>query len=275
MSDLVRYEIKDGVAVITIDNPPVNALSPAVWTGVDETIGRAVADPAADAIVLIGAGSTFIAGADIKVFDLLKTREDSFSRSAGTHALLKRIEDATKPLIAAIHGNALGGGLEVAQACHFRVATKDAKVGQPEVLLGIIPGAGGTQRLPRLAGAKIALEMCTEGKPVAAANAQAAGIIDHIVDGDLLAGAIAFAKSKAKAREIRKAREISLTDAQKNAGLEAVAAARAALKKTSKGMNAPHAVVNAIEAGLHRTFDEASVRERELFAECVVATKSK
>jgi len=275
MSDLVRYEIKDGVAVITIDNPPVNALSPPVWEGIDQAVARASADPAAEAIVLIGAGTTFIAGADIKVFDTLKTREDSMTRSAGTHALLKRMEDASKPLVAAIHGNALGGGLEVAQACHFRVATKDAKVGQPEVLLGIIPGAGGTQRLPRLAGAKIALEMCTEGKPVAAANTQAAGIIDHIVDGDLLAGAIAFAKSKAKAREIRKAREISLTDAQKNAGLEAVAAARAALKKTAKGMNAPHAVVNAIEAGLQRPFDEGSVRERELFAECVVSTESK
>src|SRR2546427_2708377 len=275
MSDLVRYEIKDGVAVIRTDTPPVNALSPPVWEGIDQAVARASADPAAEAIVLIGAGTTFIAGADIKVFDTLKTREDSMTRSAGTHALLKRMEDASKPLVAAIHGNALGGGLEVAQACHFRVATKDAKVGQPEVLLGIIPGAGGTQRLPRLAGAKIALEMCTEGKPVAAANAQAAGIIDHIVDGDLLAGAITFAKSKAKAREIRKAREISLTGEQKNAGLEAVEAARAALKKTAKGMNAPYAAVNAIEAGLQHPFDEGSVRERELFAACVVSTESK
>ncbi|HXI27391.1 MAG TPA: enoyl-CoA hydratase-related protein, partial [Vicinamibacterales bacterium] len=149
---LVNYEVTDRVAVVTIDNPPVNALSPAVWEGVDQAIQRAIADPAADAIVLIGAGTTFVAGADIKVFDLLKTKEDSFARSAGTHALLRRMEDATKPLVAAIHGNALGGGLEVAQACHFRVATRDARVGQPEVLLGIIPGAGGTQRLPRLAG---------------------------------------------------------------------------------------------------------------------------
>src|SRR6266513_4305330 len=156
---LVRYELEDRVAVITIDNSPVNALSPAVWTGIVEAVGRAVADPAADAIVLIGAGTTFIAGADIKVFDTLKTKDDSFARSAGTHALLRRMEDATRPLVAAIHGNALGGGLEVAQACHFRVATKDARVGQPEVLLGIIPGAGGTQRLPRLCGVGMALEM--------------------------------------------------------------------------------------------------------------------
>src|SRR5262245_3703128 len=207
MSELVRYDINDGVAVITIDNPPVNALSPAVWEGIDKAVGRASADPAAEAIVLIGAGTTFIAGADIKVFDTLKTRHDSMSRSAGTHALLKRLEDTPKPLVAAIHGNALGGGLEVAQACHFRVATNDAKIGQPEVLLGIIPGAGGTQRLPRLAGAKMALEMSTDGKPVAAPKARAAGIVDHIVDADLLTGAIAFAKSKASAREIRKSRE--------------------------------------------------------------------
>src|SRR5215470_8111915 len=197
MAELVRYDIHDGVAVITIDTPPVNARSPAVWDAIDKAVARAAADPAAEAIVLIGAGTTFIAGADIKVFDTLKTREDSMSRSAGTHALLKRLEDAPKPLVAAIHGNALGGGLEVAQACHFRVATKDAKVGQPEVLLGIIPGAGGTQRLPRLAGVKLALEMCTDGKPVPAPKALAAGILDHIVEGDLLAGAIAFAKAKA------------------------------------------------------------------------------
>jgi len=273
MPDLVRYEVKDRVAVVTIDNPPVNALSPAVWEGIDQAVQRGVGDPAADAIVLIGAGSTFIAGADIKVFDTLKTRADSFARSAGTHALLRRMEDATKPLVAAIHGNALGGGLEVAQACHFRVATKDAKVGQPEVLLGIIPGAGGTQRLPRLAGAKAALDMCTDGKPVAAPKAQAAGIIDHIVDGELLAGAIAFAREKARASESRKSREVANADA--STSREAVAAIRAALKKTARGMRAPFAAVDAIEAGIDHGFDKGSERERELFAECVVSNESK
>src|SRR6476469_9926359 len=128
MSDLVRYEVRDRVAVITINNPPVNALSPAVWTGIDEAVARANNDSNADAIVLIGAGSTFIAGADIKVFDTLKTADDSMSRSAGTHTLLRRIEDSAKPLVAAIHGNALGGGMEVAMSCHYRVAAKDAKV---------------------------------------------------------------------------------------------------------------------------------------------------
>jgi 3-hydroxyacyl-CoA dehydrogenase len=275
MPDLVRYEVKDGVALVTIDNPPVNALAPNIWTGIDLAVQRGVADAAAEAIVLIGAGTTFIAGADIRVFDFLKTPQDSMTRSAGTHALLRRMEDSTKPLVAAIHGNALGGGLEVAQACHFRVATKDAKLGQPEVLLGIIPGAGGTQRLPRLAGAKLALEMCTDGKPMAAPKALAAGIIDRIVDGDLLTGAIAFAKEKAAAHEIRKVREILHTADAVDAGLEACAAARAALNKTARGMQAPFAVVNAIEAGLKLPFEEGSVRERELFAECVVSTESK
>ena len=283
MADLVRYEVKDGVAVMTIDNPPVNALAPEVWGQIDEAVRRGVADPAVEALVLIGAGTTFIAGADIKAFDLLKTPADSMARSEGTHALLKRLEDATKPLVAAIHGNALGGGLEVAQACHFRVATKDARVGQPEVLLGIIPGAGGTQRLPRLAGAKIALEMCTDGKPVSAPKALAAGIIDHIVPeregfsraDDLLNGAIAFAKAKAQAGEIRKVREIVISADDVKAGLDACEATRASLKKTAKGMAAPYAVVNAIEAGLKLPFDQGSIRERELFADCVASTESK
>jgi 3-hydroxyacyl-CoA dehydrogenase len=274
MPDLVRYEVKDGVAVVTIDNPPVNALAPEVWGQIDEAVERGIADPAARAIVLIGAGTTFIAGADIKAFDLLKTPADSMARSEGTHALLKRMEDATKPLVAAIHGNALGGGLEVAQACHFRVATKDAKVGQPEVMLGLIPGAGGTQRLPRLAGAKTALEMSTDGKPVSAPKALAAGIIDQIVP-ELLAGAIAFATAKADAKEIRKVRDIAISPEGVKAGLDACAAMRESLKKTARGMRAPYAVVDAIEAGLKLPFDQGSIRERELFSDCVVSTESK
>jgi len=274
MPDLVRYEVKDGVAVVTIDNPPVNALAPEVWGQIDEAVKRGIADPAARAIVLIGAGTTFIAGADIKAFDFLKTPADAMARSEGTHALLKRMEDAGKPLVAAIHGNALGGGLEVAQACHFRVATKDAKVGQPEVMLGIIPGAGGTQRLPRLAGAKMALEMSTDGKPVSAHKALDAGIIDQIVP-ELLSGAIAFANAKADAKEIRKVRDIAINPEGVKAGLDACAAMRASLQKTARGMRAPYAVVDAIEAGLKLPFDQGSIRERELFADCVVSTESK
>src|SRR5688572_18796376 len=211
MSEFVHYNVQDRVAVLTIDNPPVNALGQGVWEAVDDAVARAGTDGAADAIVLMGAGTTFVAGADINIFKLLKTRAQSLERSKATHALLQRLEDAPKPLIAAIHGNALGGGLELAMACHYRVATNDAKVGQPEVLLGIIPGAGGTQRLPRLCGVQLALEMCTEGKPVPAPAAKTAGILDAIVSGDLLPGAILFAKARASAREIRKPREIAVT----------------------------------------------------------------
>jgi 3-hydroxyacyl-CoA dehydrogenase len=196
---------------------------------------------------LIGAGTTFVAGADINVFKILKTREQSLERSGRTHALLKRLEDVKKPLVAAIHGNAFGGGLELAQACHYRVATADAKVGQPEVLLGIIPGAGGTQRLSRLCGAELALEMSTYGKPVGAPKAKAAGIVDAIIEGDLLSGAVAFAQSQAQAHTIRKTREIPIDAATSRSGIEACQRARAAFK-APKGVGAPFAAIDAIEA---------------------------
>ncbi len=223
----------------------------------------------------IGAGSTFIAGADIKIFDLLKTRADAMSRSAGTHAMLRRLEDASKPLVAAIHGNALGGGMEVAMSCHFRVAAANAHVGQPEVLLGIIPGAGGTQRLPRLAGVALALQMCTDGKAIPAPKAHAAGILDAIIDGELRAGAVAFAKEKAARREVRKTREIPLRAEDAREGVRICASVRDALKTTAKALHAPFAAVDAVEAGLVQGFDAGSIRERELFAECVVSTESK
>ncbi len=272
MSTFVHYQITDGVAVLTIDNPPVNALGQGVWEAIDEAVARAGTDHSAHAIVLIGAGSTFVAGADINVFKTLKTREQSLERSARTHALLRRLEDVGKPLVAAIHGNALGGGLELAMSCHYRVAVADAKVGQPEVLLGIIPGAGGTQRLPRLCGAELAITMCIDGKPIAAAKAKAAGILDAIVDGDLTHGAIAFAKARAAAREVRKTRDLPFSHEAQQHGLEACAKAR---KTLPRGQPAPVAVVDAIEAGLAHGFDAGSLRERERFADCVVSTESK
>ena len=275
MSDFVRYDITERVAVLTIDNPPVNALAPGVWDAIDEAVARGVADPAVDALVLIGAGPTFIAGADINIFKTLKTRQQSLERSGMTHALLKRLEDAGKPLVAAIHGNALGGGLEVAMACHYRIATRDAKVGQPEVQLGIIPGAGGTQRLPRLCGAAAALEMCTDGKPVAAPRALEHGILDHLVDGDLREAAVAFARTRAAAEGPLKTRDRAGKVADTAAGLAACEAARAALNATTRGATAPFAAIDAIQAGLTLPFDAGSLRERELFADCVVSTESR
>jgi 3-hydroxyacyl-CoA dehydrogenase len=273
MSDLIRYEVSNRIAVLTVDNPPVNALGPGVLEGLEAAVARGCADADVDAMVLIGAGSTFIAGADIRIFGTLKTREQSLARSEGTHARLLRVEDATKPLVAAIHGNALGGGLEVAMSCHYRVIAADAKVGQPEVLLGIIPGAGGTQRLPRLCGAEMAIEMCTAGKPVAAAKALAAGIVDQIAGANLLDDAIAFAR--AKAGVIRKTRDLSEKIANRESGVAACAAARTVLAKTARGVKAPFRAVDAIEAAFTLDFEHGSARERELFADCVTSHESR
>ncbi len=275
MANPIHYHVINRVAVLTIDNPPVNALSPEVWEAIDQAVARVAGDSAVDAAVLVGAGSTFIAGADIKVFDTLKTREHSLERSGKTHALLRRIEDCPKPVVAAIHGNALGGGNEVAMACHYRVASADAKIGQPEVLLGIIPGAGGTQRLPRLAGVGLALQMCTDGKPISAKDAHAARLVDRVVTENLRGAAVAFAIERAERRGTRKTRDLGEKVIDTAGGLAECARVRASLAKTAKGQKAPYAALDAIEAGLQRGFDAGSMRERELFADCVVSTESK
>ena len=270
MAALVHAELQDGVAVLTIDNPPVNALSAEVWAGLETEVARAAADPSIEAIVVIGAGTTFVAGADIHGFQKLQTRDDALGRVAGSHALLERIEAIDKPLVAAIHGNALGGGLEVAMACHYRIATSDAKVGQPEVALGIIPGAGGTQRLPRLAGTALAIELCTVGKPLAAPKARAAGILDELVEppASLRDAAVGFAKARAAAHDIRRSRELPL---DVDAGLAAIAAARAQPNLSVAAL----AAIEAIEAGLRGSYDDGARRERTLFAECVVSLESR
>ena len=190
MSELVKYSTRDGVGIITIDNPPVNAIGPGVPEGIVAALDAAAADPAVRAVVMIGAGRTFIAGADI-------TRIGKPGGAPVIHPILQKCENLPKPLVAAIHGTALGGGLEIAMACHYRVATPDAQVGQPEVNLGIIPGAEGTQRLPRLAGVARAIDMCVSGAPIKAPDALAAGIVDLVVEGDLLPGAVTFALAMA------------------------------------------------------------------------------
>src|SRR5580704_9317341 len=191
MSELVKYTRDGNVAIITIDNPPVNALSPGVPEGILEGIEMAEAAPEVAAVVVIGGGRTFIAGADIKEFG--KITSGARPRLSLYPTLLK-IEDSKKPVVMAIHGTAFGGGLEVAMAGHYRVAVASAQVGQPEVKLGIIPGAGGTQRLPRLGGVAKAVEMCADGNPVKADEAVKFGIIDRIIEGDLQTGAVRFAR---------------------------------------------------------------------------------
>src|SRR5579864_3493076 len=194
MSELVKLSVEGDVAVVTIDNPPVNALSPGVPEGIRSSIETAAQNPAVRAIVVIGAGRTFIAGADIREFGKIVSGERP---RLTLLPLLLAIEDCPKPVVMAIHGTAFGGGLELAMAGHYRVAVESAQVGQPEVKLGIIPGAGGTQRLPRLAGVAAAVEMCAGGNPIKVEEAAKLGIIDRIIQGDLLAGAVAFAREVA------------------------------------------------------------------------------
>ncbi|MGQ0636076.1 MAG: 3-hydroxyacyl-CoA dehydrogenase NAD-binding domain-containing protein [Planctomycetaceae bacterium] len=273
MSELVSLTKHGDIGVITVNNPPVNALSPGVPEGIGETLTTLQADPAVKAIVLMGGGRTFIAGADIKEFGKMTSGQKR--RNAGLHPLLEALEDCPKPVVAAIHGTALGGGMEVALACHYRVAVPAAQVGQPEVKLGLIPGAGGTQRLPLLAGVALAAQMCAGGEPIKAQEALRAGILDRIIEGDLLEGAIGFAREVAAAgKPPRRTREqtAKLADAQANAA--ALQAVRAAIQKKTRGLLAPSSALDAIEAAWTLPFDEGCRREAELFEQCLYSKQS-
>jgi 3-hydroxyacyl-CoA dehydrogenase len=271
MSDLVQLSKEGDVAVITINNPPVNALGAGVPEGIEAAIAEIQTDRSVKAAVLIGGGKTFIAGADINMFVQMTSGKGGRINLLPT---LLKIEDCTKPVVVAIHGNALGGGLEVAQACHYRVANPDAKVGQPEVSLGIIPGAGGTQRLPRLAGIAKAVEMCTSGKNMKAGEAVEAGIIDRLIEGDLLKGAIAFAREVA-AKPAPKTRELNtkLGSPEQNAPI--FAAARDTVRKKQRGLPAPMAAIDAIEAATKMPFEKGCEEEARLFDKCLYSDESK
>ncbi|HTR36869.1 MAG TPA: 3-hydroxyacyl-CoA dehydrogenase NAD-binding domain-containing protein [Bryobacteraceae bacterium] len=272
MDQLVALDRQDGVAVITINNPPVNALSTAVQQGLAAALEEAGHDASVRAIVIIGGGRTFIAGADIKELELAAS-----GRGGGPpkmHALFERIEDSAVPVVMAIHGTALGGGLEIAMAGHYRVATPDAQVGQPEVNLGIIPGAEGTQRLPRLVGVAAAVDLCVSGKPIRAPEALRMGVIDRIIEGDLRAGAVAFAREMAGAvAPHRKTRERSdkLGTPAENAPI--FAAGREQARKTRR--EATLAAVDAIEAATTLPFDEGCKREAEIFAKCIASDQAR
>ncbi len=251
---VVLYEAEGEIAVITIDNPPVNALGPGVSDGIVAGVDRATADPAIRAIVLIGAGRSFIAGADIRRFGT--KRENPTRRSYDA------LEASSKPVVAAIHGYALGGGLENALCCTWRIAVPSAKVGLPEVLIGILPGGGGTQRLPRLIGAKAALDMITTGRHVPAPEAQALGILDALVEGELRPAAIAFARKIAD-QPLRRlgdrppaAAEPGLFDA-----------ARKAIARKARNQKAPYHCIAAVEAATRLPTAEGLTEERRLFAE--------
>ncbi len=272
MSDLVQLTKNNGIAIITINNPPVNALSPGVPEGILEAIEQIDKDANVKAAVLIGGGRTFVAGADIKKFG--KITSGKTERIAGLLPLLLRIEDCRKPVVMAIHGTAFGGGLELAMAGHYRVAAPGAQVGQPEVKLGIIPGAAGTQRLPRLAGLAKAVEMCAAGNPVNAGEALKLGIVDRLIEGDLLAGAVAFARDIAgkPAPKTRKRNE-KLGTPEQNAPI--FAAARETARKKQRGMIAPLSAIDAVEAATKLSFEEGCQAERKLFMACLFSDQSK
>ncbi|MDB5510617.1 MAG: 3-hydroxyacyl-CoA dehydrogenase [Enterovirga sp.] len=269
-ASVTRLDLEDGIAVVTVDSPPVNALGAAVRDGVASRMREAAADQAVHAIVLLCAGRTFFAGADITEFG-------KPPRGIPLGQLVTLIEDSPKPVVAAIHGTALGGGLETALGCHYRVAVPSARVGLPEVKLGILPGAGGTQRLPRVVGVQRALEMITSGEHVPAAKAKEAGLIDEIVpEGGLREGAVAFArKVVAEGRGTRKVRELSDKLEAARATPEVFAEFRKANARKFRGFEAPEACIAAVEAAVNLPFADGIARERELFTKLVSGTQSK
>src|SRR3984957_2286120 len=272
MSDLIQVTKDNGIAVITINNPPVNALSPGVPEGIAAAIEQIDKDASVQAAVLIGGGHTFVAGADIKEFG--KITSGKSGNTMDLPALLLRIEDCRKPVVVAIHGTAFGGGLELAMAGHYRVIAPGSQVCQAEVKLGIIPGAAGTQRLPRLAGVAKAVEMCAEGNPVKAEDAVKAGIADRMIDGDLLAGAVAFAREVA-AKPARKTRERNEELGTPEQKAPIFAAARDRARKKQRNMTAPLAAIDAIEASVRLPFDEGCQYERKLLIDCLFSSQSK
>ncbi|WP_232476316.1 enoyl-CoA hydratase-related protein [Flavisphingomonas formosensis] len=263
---VLDLQVEEDVALLMIDSPPVNALSHRVRIAIRDGLSQALADPRVAGVVLACAGRTFFAGADVT--ELNRPIEPPLLRD-----LMDRMEAADKPVIAALHGTALGGGLELALACHYRVAVPTAKVGLPEVALGLLPGAGGTQRVPRLVGVAAAVEMIGLGKPVGAADALRIGLIDAVVgETAMVAEAIAFARSRIGA-PLRRVRDLA-TDLDR-AGAQAVFADfRAAHPALFIGFKAADGVLRAIEAAVALPFDEGLDRERSISRELIASPES-
>jgi 3-hydroxyacyl-CoA dehydrogenase len=274
MSGRVSFERRGDVAVLSIDNPPVNALAPGIREELLTGVERANADPDIVGIVVTGRGTTFVAGADIRSFDAIATRDASLERSRRMHKLLDALEDSARPIVAAIRGPALGAGLELAMACHYRIAAPDARLGQPEVTLGLIPGAGGTQRLPRLVAPETAVTMCLDGRPLTADAAHAARLVDSVTTGDLIDAASDTARRLARSGTRRKTREIEIAPETSALGRSAIERARQQLQQRN-GNEASARVLTALDAAYSWSFEEGSGRERELFADCVLSTESK
>ncbi|MBV8602149.1 MAG: enoyl-CoA hydratase/isomerase family protein, partial [Candidatus Eremiobacteraeota bacterium] len=258
--ELTRFERRDEIAVIALDSPPVNALGAELVASLAERIAAAVGDPHIHAVVIHGDNGIFSGGADIRGF--AKEHSGPTLRDA-----IAAIEDAQKPFIAALEGNALGGGLELALACDYRIALARAKLGQPEIALGLIPGAGGTQRLPRLVGLAAAVEMIVGGDPVSAERAKELGLVDAVVGRDLVEAAVTFAHS------VRRRRKTSAMPVRGDAAI--LDAKRLTADRNDRGGLAVHLAIDAIEAGVRTPFDLALAFERELFERLRASEQSK
>ncbi len=264
MSQPVSLDVRGRVGVITIDNPPVNAFSHAVRSGLREAVAAAVADESVAIVLILCAGRTFVAGADISEFG--KPR-----KAPWLPEVLDAVERAGKPVVTAVHGTALGGGFELVLASHYRCALASAKVGLPEVHLGLLPGAGGTQRTPRLAGAEAALELISSGRPIDAGRARALGLIDEVFDDDLEASALDWCERLiADGRGPRVVSELSVSAV----GDEIFAAARERLARRARNQLAPQKIVDCVEASTRLPFAEGAEFEHARFSECMASPQS-
>jgi len=265
MSEVVSYRLEGDIGVIGVNYPPVNALGQGVREGLINCLRQGLEDDQAKALVVIGEGRTFPAGADIR----------EFGKPPAGPALpdvINEYESSDKLVVAAIHGTALGGGLEVALGCDYRVALDSAKVGLPEVKLGLLPGAGGTQRLPRLVGAKAAMDMIVGGNPVKAKDAFKVGIVDEVVGGDLLEGALAYArKLVADNAPLRKIRDLDV----KKEEADLFSNYEKSIARKQRGFKAPFHCIKAVQAAVELPFEDGMKRERELFAELLVSPESR
>ena len=271
LSQSVSYDVQDGVAVLRTDNPPVNAMSYHVRQGLVDGVRKAENDQSVGAVVLHCEGRTFFPGMDIREFS-----NPNVPAAPTLTQLIETVEGASKPVVAAIHGTTLGGGLETALGCHYRVAVASARLGLPEVKLGIIPGAGGTVRLPRVMGVKRALKMMTSGSPVGASQALSRGLVDALIEGDLLPGAIAFAsqvvrdrKPLARIRDLDKELAIAREDP---AIFDDI---RRSIAGKTRGFKAPEAIIQSVEAAIRLPFEEALRNERRLFEECQASPEAR
>ena len=264
MKGTVHYELRGNVALLTIDNPPVNPLSSGVRQGLADGLSKALADDAVAAVVLTGAGRAFIAGADISEFG-------GAAQGPSLHDCLAAMDASAKPIVAAINGTAFGGGLEVALCCHYRVIAPSAPVGLPEVKLGLLPGAGGTQRLPRLIGAEKALDFILSGDPIPGPQARELGIVDAVADGDIVEAGIAFAQQViadgGKVRRIRDEIDIVVADRDRP---EIFEAARKNAARRMRKRFAPEMIIQCVEAAVNAgDFDAGMKVEQECFAKCL------